>query len=121
LDEFIQKCAVPPDRKAFNILENKVSGLQIRDDPQKLSNQLVAWIVKRPLTDHREALAWSSSKNYVNWPSANISGSSDFCATESDDGPRHHRAMWEIIFVNCRMNRVDFNGGDNVETRLLES
>ena len=109
------------DRQAFDVLENKVRGLQLGHNSGKFADEAIPRIVKCPVADQRESLARSATKNYVNAAAANSCPPPDLISGEANNRLGKNRAAREIVFVDCAMDGIDFNGGDNVEAGLFEA
>jgi hypothetical protein len=112
---------VVPDCQALHILEYEIGSFQLIDDADKFPNKTVPRVVQRTVPDQREALARSTSKNDIDAATTDPCALPDFFACQADNRPGQDGAAGEIECVDGAMDRVDFNGGHEVEACLLEA
>jgi len=79
-------------------------------------DQLVPWVVQGALPDQRETLTRRSAEHDVDVPLADSRLLAKFFPCHVDDALTHGRRVGEVELVGGAMNRVNFNGGDNVKT-----
>ena len=106
--------------QAFDVLEDEVLWLQLDGDSHKVIDKLVARVVKSPLPNQREALTRRTANNHVDVTVANTGAPAQFFASDVDDALADGGAVGKVEFVSCGVNRVDLDGGHDVETGLLE-
>jgi hypothetical protein len=73
------------------------------------------------MADHGEPLARRTSKHNIHSLTAYSCPTPDFVSGQTGNRPRQHGALREVVLVNCTMDGVDLNGGDNIETSLFEA
>jgi hypothetical protein len=120
LYEFFQYPSMLPNRQALHIFEDKVGGFQLGYDAYEVSYKAIAWIVQRPMPDHGEALTGRATKHNIHTLTAYPCTTPDLVSGQTGNRPWQHGALREVVLVNCTMDRVDFNSGDNIETCLLK-
>jgi hypothetical protein len=119
-DKLVQEGAVPPDRQALYVLEDKCLSAQFAHEPHKFQNKRIARIIKDAMTDQREALTWRSTEHAINLLIANSGGPPDLRAGNLRNAFWDNCAIRKIEFVNSTMDRLDLHRGDYVKPRLLE-
>jgi hypothetical protein len=73
------------------------------------------------MADHGESLAWRASENTIDRAVSDSRRFSDGPGAQADHGTWNDGGIRKIILVNRAMDGVDFHGGCNIESGLLES
>jgi hypothetical protein len=109
------------DGQPLHVLEDESPSAKFVNETDKLSDQLISGIFEHPMTDERKALAWRSSENDIHRPPADACRFADGIAGQADDRLRDYGSFGKVEVMNCGMNRVDFDSGDDVESGLFEA
>ncbi len=109
------------NRQTFNVFKNETACVQLCDDPDKFQDQIVAWIFECPMTNQRKSLAWRPTENAIYLATPHISQFSDQLSTKASSSQWDDFSLRKVEFVNSTMNRIDFDGGGNIETCLLKA
>ena len=118
----IQELAVVPNCKALHVFEDEVLRVKVCDKSDKLSNELISWIIEHPLSDERETLARGSATDdiYTAHTIFRAAVLHDGICVETDDRLRQRCGSGEVEMMDCGMNGVQLHGRDDVEASLLE-
>jgi hypothetical protein len=73
------------------------------------------------MANKRKALAWSATGNEIDTFFAEICGLPYVCPCKVLDRRSDDSRLGEIELMNGGVNWIDFDGGGDVETRLLQS
>ena len=107
-----------PKRQSLDVLQHENRRLQLAHQAQEMSNQLVPGVVEGALPDERKSLTGRP-------PDDNIYGTLDAIlnlATRQTGGiAADGGARREIVQMRCRVNGIQFDCGDDIETRLLKT
>ena len=120
-DHLFEKFPMFSYREPFDVFENEVGRVKFFDYTDEFANERVSRILECAMSDQGKSLARSSSENDIDTPIADIGLSSDFFSGQIGYRQREHDAFWKIIFVNGRIDRIDFDGGDDIEPGLFET
>ena len=107
--------------QTFDIFKNETACVQLRNDPDKFQDQVIARIFKCPMSNQRKTLAWRPTKNTINLAATNSCQFPDQLSTKASRSQRDNFGLREIEFVNSTMNRIDLDGGCNIEPCLLKA
>lgn len=86
-----------------------------------MENKLIALIVEGSFSDHRKALTGRAAEHDVDIFFAKARADPDVIAGETDNAGADGLAVREISLVGGAVDRVNFHGRRNIESRLLES
>jgi hypothetical protein len=108
------------DRKAADVLEYKVVGAKINYQTHKVIHQGIARIVEGALPDHAESLTWRTAKDDIYRGVADSGLASDVSGVDVRNAATNGCAAREIELVNGSVDRIVFDGGGYIETRLFK-
>ncbi len=111
---------MPPKGETLDVFKDKIRGFQFNNEPNKFPNKRISRIVERSMTDQRKPLTRRSTKDQVDGTITNTLFP-NFAGPKCNDGLGNDRAAWKIEKVSCSVNRIDFDGSNNVKTGLLEA
>ena len=109
------------DREAFDVFENKALSIELMHEAHEIKNELVTWIVERPVTNQRKALAWRTTEHAIDRLSFKACTLPDLIASKLGNRGRDYGRFREIEFVDGTMHGVDLDRGFDVEACLLEA
>jgi hypothetical protein len=107
--------------ETLHIFEHKVLGVQLRYQAQKVLEQKIARIIKCPFADQGKTLAGGAPKHHIYVLLLNGRIGPDVGSRNCGDTATKHRPMGEIELVDGTVNGIDFDGCQDIKTRLLEA
>jgi hypothetical protein len=110
------------DGKPLDIFEHEVLRPKFADNSKILFHKRIPGIIKRTLAYQRKSLARCPAYNNIDINAGIDSGCQpNLIPCQPKHGSRQYGAVWKVVFVNCGMNRIDFNRRNYVEARLFEA
>ena len=109
------------ESKSLHILEHEILRFDFAHDTDVVTDQRIARIVERALTDQREPLTGRAAEHDIDFALADPGGLADRCAGDFLYVAANRGAVGEIELVGRTMDGVYLDGGDNVEPRLFET
>ena len=130
--QLVEDPCVPASSHPWDVLHREVARPQLRNNTEKVEDELVALIVDQPLADRREPLTRRTAKNDVYRFSGLRVGASVPLQPGGDDLIQmlrmklrevraQHLRQREVELMNRCVDRVVLDGSDYVETSLLET
>ncbi|GAB4361009.1 MAG: hypothetical protein Kow00114_15180 [Kiloniellaceae bacterium] len=107
--------------QSFYVLEHKGARIQLGDDPDEVQDQLVSRVVEHAMSDKRETLARCASEDAIDRTVADSGSLPDRGTAQSFDSAGDYRGIGKVELVDGTVNRIDLDGGGDVEARLLEA
>ena len=109
------------DRKALHVLEHKRSGIELRDNANKLSNQTIARVVEIAVADQRKPLARGAAEHAIDPASADSGRLRNIVAAERLNRTRDYNRLRKVVLVHGAMHRIPLHGRRHVEPGLFET
>jgi hypothetical protein len=119
-DNLLKKSPMATNCQAPHILEHRIVGFEIGDNPDEFLDQRVTRIVQLALSNQAEALARRTAEDNVHSALPNSGRFPNGGGTQANNGARENGSFRKIEGMDSGVYRVDLHGGNNVESSLLE-
>ena len=108
------------DCKSLDVLENKRSRPQFANQTDEFLHKLIAGVIKHSMSDEGKPLAWRATKNDIHRFLTKSRSRSQLLSGQPDNRPCEDHCFRKIEMMYSGMNRVNLDGGSDIEPCLLE-